>query len=186
MKNYFLCLTICAGFNYSVVAQTAPALRVRYIPVQQAAPLDFSDIQARFAIESQTNAIMLQKELQESLTQQVTNIDMLPLRKKIFQDGANAIAKELMERAATNSLIDGSGNVPFYRQKFVDLYDATLIQSYKEEYRRVREWEVYLRDKNILDTPYKNGAQPTSLTNREAISALYGTDKGLFDKVNWK
>lgn len=186
MKKYLLFASICFGLNGLIAAQSYPALRVDYIPVQRAAPLDFSDIQARFAIESQANESMLQQEAQGLFAQQVANVDMLPLRKKIFQDGMGEVSKELMERAAASALMNGSGNVSFYRQKFVTLFNATLIQSYKEEYRRVKEWEIYLRDKNALDAPYKNGIQPTGLTNREVISILYGTDQMRFDKVNWK
>ena len=167
---------------------SAQVLTVPYIPVQRATPPNFSAIDARFAQESQVNVNLIRKELQDLFAQQILNVDMLPLRKKGFQLGTDVIFAELEQRAAEGGYNDGVAGVlnSRYRQKFNSLFDAPTIQSYKEEYRRVKEWEMYLRGKNALDTPYKNGAQLIGLNNREVISILYGTDQALFDKVNWR
>jgi hypothetical protein len=187
MKKTLSLLMAILGMNGFAVAQMA--LTVPYIPVKEAAPLDLSETRRQLADQSYANATQLYSELTKRYQELVLNADMLPLRKKRFYDGTNAIINQQTAdmNAHPYSFVteQAIGSVKF-KESMLALFDATLLQSYKEEYRRVKEWEMYLRDKNLLDAPYKNGAQPSGLTNREAISALFGVDQVLFDKVDWK
>ena len=118
----------------------------------------------------------------------VNSIDMLPIDKVRFQSRFNELRESQNEEVSESPQIGLHTEILTEYGIAFDKYvlNPVAIQRAKTKYTRVLAWESFLRDKELLDKPYTNAKAGMSLSNREALRILYGTDKAAFNSLAWE
>jgi uncharacterized small protein (DUF1192 family) len=164
------------------------AFYVPYTPITKAKPIDTAGAIAKADAEGLERYQNYKRGIDKILSERVLSVDMLPVDKVALQNEFSRLrAQHDKEMASNGASALSSYKFDQYNRAFDEhVFNTAVIQKAKTTYTRVLSWEGYLRDKGLLDSPYVNAKGPTDLTNRQALSILYGTDTEVFLKLGWE
>lgn len=183
-----LIVSLFALYSGACCAQVIPPLYVPYIPIVKAKPVDAAAALARADAEGAAIYTTFKAEINKLFVSMVIGVDMLTVHKTAFQrDFDRTRSKQDVEMAINPASALYTSKLSEYGRAFDEFcLNAVQIQLAKTKYSRVLAWENHLRDKDLLDAPYKNAKGATSLSNRQALSILYGTNEDAYLQLAWE
>ena len=162
---------------------SAPAVSVPYIPTRK---FDRNATMANIRAICTERYVEFKENIDERFATRVLAIDMLPIHKAAFQRDFNRTrSQQDAEMADYPELF--MKKLSDYSRAF-DEYSLNpiQIQNAKTIYTRILAWESHIRDKGLLNAPYKNADGLTVLTNQQALNILYGQDGDAYLNLKWQ
>jgi hypothetical protein len=162
---------------------SAPVFSVPYIPTRK---FDKDATMAKIRAIGAERYAEFKESIDERFATRVLAMDMLPIHKMAFQRNFNRTrSQQDAEMSAYPELF--MRKLDDYSRAFDDFsLNPTQIQNAKTIYTRILAWENHIRDKGLLNAPYKGADELTGLTNQQALNILYGQNEDAYLKLKWQ
>ena len=182
MRTLLTSIALLVSISLSY-AQEAPVLSVPYIPTRK---FDKNATMANIRAICAERYAEFKENIDERFATRVLAVDMLPVHKAAFQRDFN--------RTRSQQDAEMSDYPELFMKKLNDYGRAfdefslnpIQIQNAKTIYTRILAWESHLRDKGLLNAPYKNADGLTGLTNQQTLNILYGQDGDAYLNLKWQ